>query len=153
MHVLYKSFSAAAIAASMLALPTSCASSPRDAHAEAPPAPPLPPRVARTVEVEINDTPPGGAAKSAVYSLAVVDDNGWSRIESKAPAAKLSLMARSDRERGGPAIVRLDVQRLEAAGPDLLVSQAVIFWAGRRTVIGKLARGDGGTTEIAMTTR
>ena len=152
MHVLYKSFSATAIAASLIALPTSCASSPRVAHAE-PPPPALTPRVARTIDVEINDTPPGGAAKTAVYSLAVVDDNGWSRIESKAPGAKLSLMARSDRERGGPAIVRLDVERFEASGPDLLVSQAVIFWAGRRTVIGKLARGDGGTTEIAMTTR
>ncbi len=155
MHALYK-FSAVPLMIAMTALPTSCASGPRVARAEAPHPPPEPitPVVARIIEIEINDAPPGGTAKTSMYSLAVVDDFGWSRIESRAASGKLALQARSDRvQRVGPAIVRLDVTRNETSGPDLVVSQSVIYFAGRRTVLGRLARTDGGTTEIAMTTR
>ena len=140
------------VAAAALSL-TGCAPRPSASTATAPVAPP-PFAVARTIDVEISDSVKGGAPRTLLYQLACVDGRGWSKLETGDASEKVALEAQSERGReGGPAVVSLQVARMEAGGPDLKVSQSVIFFAGRRTVVGHLARRDGGVTEIAMITR
>lgn len=128
---------------------TGCASAP---HVALRVEPPRLPAVARNVDVELTDTTPAGS-KTTHYTLALVDDNGWSELSSRTPTEHLRLKARSNRMRGElPAIVDLELTRNVKDAPDVYVAQSTIFFAGRRTVLGHVER-DNGSTDIAMVTR
>ncbi len=128
---------------------TGCASAP---HVVARVEPPRPPAVARTVDVEVTDTTPAGA-KTTHYTLALVDDNGWSEVDSGTHTERLHLKARSNRLRGEfPAVIDLVLTRDVKDAPDVHIAQSTIFFAGRRTVLGHVER-ENGSTDIAMVTR
>ncbi len=133
----------------------SCAPSVRSALAAAPhPAQsPRVPAVARSVEVEITDTPHGGAARTSHYAMAMVDDTGWSRISARLGTERLLLQARSDRGTRSGAVVRVEVHRSDMNGSDLDLEESTVFFAGRRSVLGHLDRPDGSATEVAIVTR
>ena len=133
-----------------LLLATGCAPAPHVVARVEPPR--LPPAVARTVEVEVTDTTSTGA-KTTHYTLALVDDNGWSEIDSGTHTERLHLKARSNRFRGEfPAVIDLELTRDIKDAPDVHVAQSTIFFAGRRTVLGHVER-ENSSTDIAMVTR
>ena len=132
----------------IILMATGCASAPPVARVE----PPQLPAVARNVDVELTDTTPAGS-KTTHYTLALVDDNGWSELSSRTPTEQLRLKARSNRRRGdSPTIVDLDLTRDVKDAPDVHITQSTIFFAGRRTVLGHVER-ENGSTDIAMVTR
>ncbi len=133
-------------------LAAGCASSPKVAQVAAPHEPPRPPAVARTVDVELTDTTASGA-KTAHYTLAIVDDFGWSELSARSATENLRLKARSNRMHGEyPTIVSVELRRDAQGAPDVFLTQSTIFFAGRRTVLGHVER-DGGSTDVAMVTR
>lgn len=128
---------------------TGCAAPPHIARVEPPPQLPA---VSRTVDVELTDTTAAGS-KTTHYTLAIVDDYGWSELSSKSATERLHLKARSNRMHGDfPAIVNVELMRDAQGAPDVYIAQSTIFFAGRRTVLGHVER-DNGSTEIAMVTR
>src|SRR5258707_855389 len=114
-------------------------------------SPPLP-AVARAIDIELTDTSASGS-RTTRYTLAIVDDRGWSKVSTKAADERLQVKARSDRYRNEwPAIVSVELERDLQGQPAVFLEQQAIFFAGRRTVLGHLERA-GGTTEVTMVTR
>ena len=116
----------------------------------------LPPPVVasqRTVDIELTDTSPNGS-KTERYSLAVVDDRGWSKVATNGEGERMQVRARADRYRNdGPAFVSVELERDVQGQPKIYLEQSTIFFAGRRTVLGHLERASGGATDVAMVTR
>lgn len=139
--------------AALFAAP-SCGPQLRQAHADTPkPAFTRPPPSGRTVDLEITDTPRGGTPRVARYTLALVDDTGWSELDAHGIADHVHLKARADGNRAPARIVSFEVERSEVGGPALHLTDSTVFFAGRRTVLGRLDRPDGSTTEVAVVTR
>lgn len=137
----------------ILLLVTGCAApaSKETAGVRAPPIPETP-AVARSVDVELTDTSQAGT-KTTHYTLAIVDDFGWSELASSSGGEHLKLKARSNRARGAqPTIVSVELSRDAQGEPNMYIAQSTIFSAGRRTVLGHVERA-GGATDVAMVTR
>jgi len=118
------------------------------AHVE----PPRVPAVARTVDVEVTDTTSAGS-RTTRYTLALVDDNGWSEVSTGSQAEHMRLKARSNRMHGDfPTVIDVDLSRNVQGAPGIDLRQSAIFFAGRRTILGHVDR-ENGFTEVAMVTR
>ncbi len=130
-----------------------CAAAPTKTIAVAAPHETPPPAVQRTIDIELTDSSPG-TSKMSRYTLALVDDRGWSNISTHSPAERLEVKARADRFHSWePAIVSVEFMRDTQGQPKVTIAESTIFFAGRRTVLSHLEKEGGGATDVALVTR
>jgi hypothetical protein len=129
-----------------------CAAAPKTVAVAAPHETP-PPAAQRTIDIELTDSSPG-TSKMTRYTLALVDDRGWSNIATHSPVERLEVKARADRYHSWePTIVSVEFTRDTQGQPKVSIAESTIFFAGRRTVLGHLEKEGGGATEVALVTR
>jgi hypothetical protein len=108
-------------------------------------------RAIRTLDVEIVDTVPRAAPRTAHHTLAVTDDAGWASMQSHG-ASELSLRARSNDDHHGNVLLEIDLHR-GGEGGEVDVASALLFNAGHRTPFARIERTDGSIVELFVTAR
>jgi hypothetical protein len=122
-----------------------------------PPANVPQPAVSRTATIEITDTSPGGAVRTTVIPLTLVESRGGSAVEIESRGEQLKVEATADRAGTSP-YVRVKLHRWrtgtdEHGSTTYTLSTQLVWQPGERTVIGRSSRGDGTATEVAIAVR
>lgn len=129
----------------------SCAPQVKSAYA----ADAQPPSGNRTAIIEVIDSSHGKATRTARYSLAVVDDRGTAELDACTGSEVTHVKVRAERDRNYAVVMAIELHRSDSASTDanLSVSDATTFFAGRRSVVSKVDRPDGSSTEVALLTQ
>lgn len=127
----------------------SCAPGVKSALADSPAQPPL---SGRSAIIEIVDGAQGKPVKTERFALSVVDERGWAELDSRSTVETTKIKVRADRDRNYAVVMTLEVNRsdMTSAAAGLQLSDSTPFFAGKRSIMSKVDRPDGTSTEVAL---
>lgn len=142
------------VAVLALAGPSCVAAQIKTAHA-ADAATQAPPAGNRNAVIEVIDSTQGKPTRTSRYSLAVVDERGWAELDARSGTESTHVKVRADRDRNYAVVMAIELHRSDSASADvgLSVNDSTTFFAGRRSVVSKVDRADGTSTEVALVTQ
>ena len=111
-----------------------------------------PPSSPRSALIEVVDSAQGKPVRTSRYALSAVDGQEWSRVESDFGNEVTHVQVKASRDRDGYGVViNVEVQRSDRSRPgNLSATGSTKFFSGRKTIISKIERTDGTSTEVAL---
>jgi hypothetical protein len=114
-------------------------------------------QASRTAVVEVVETGEQGRERRVVFTVALAEDDRASRIEVHEGGADYRVTLRRRSQSGTTAVVSLDLRRIQrqkkARTNSTELSMTSRVAVGKRAVMGRIERTNGGAIEVAVTLR